>query len=138
MRWVHVSDSADVARLLEGGELLLSTGAVAVARRDAKGRLFDLAERKFYLFGLVLWPQDGIYLALLLIAAALTEIAGSSDVVERGFVVYSNDAKTDLLGVPSMLIGKHLEFDDCRVGAFWGFALDKYNSGSNVLRKSVL
>ena len=42
-----------------------------------------------------------------LIAACLTEIAGSSDVVERGFVVYSNDAKTDLLGVPSMLIGKH-------------------------------
>lgn len=42
-----------------------------------------------------------------LIAAALTEVAGSSDVVERGFVVYSNDAKTDLLGVPSTLIGKH-------------------------------
>lgn len=34
--------------------------------------LFDLVQRKFYLFGLVLWPQDGIYLALLLIAAALT------------------------------------------------------------------
>ncbi len=27
VRWVHVSDSADVARLLEGGELLLSTGS---------------------------------------------------------------------------------------------------------------
>ena len=34
-----------------------------------------------------------------LVAACLTEIAGSSDVVERGFVVYANDAKTDLLGV---------------------------------------
>ena len=34
-----------------------------------------------------------------LIAAALTEIAGSSDVVDRGFVTYSNDAKMQMLGV---------------------------------------
>jgi nicotinamide-nucleotide amidase len=39
-----------------------------------------------------------------LVAAALTAIAGSSDVVERGFVTYSNDAKTELLGVPAALI----------------------------------
>jgi nicotinamide-nucleotide amidase len=39
-----------------------------------------------------------------LIAAALTAIAGSSDVVERGFVTYSNEAKTELLGVPATLI----------------------------------
>lgn len=36
-----------------------------------------------------------------LVAALLTEIAGSSDVVERGFVTYSNDAKRELLGVAS-------------------------------------
>ncbi len=34
-----------------------------------------------------------------LIAAALTEIAGSSDVVDRGFVTYSNAAKASMLGV---------------------------------------
>lgn len=34
-----------------------------------------------------------------LVAAALTAIPGSSDVVDRGFVVYSNEAKTELLGV---------------------------------------
>jgi nicotinamide-nucleotide amidase len=39
-----------------------------------------------------------------MIAAALTEIAGSSDVVERGFVTYSNEAKTELLGVPPEII----------------------------------
>lgn len=39
-----------------------------------------------------------------LICGALTEIAGSSAVVERGFVTYSNEAKTDLLGVSSDLI----------------------------------
>jgi len=39
-----------------------------------------------------------------LIAALLTEIPGSSDVLERGFVVYSNRAKADLLGVSRDLI----------------------------------
>ena len=34
-----------------------------------------------------------------MVAAALTEIAGSSDVFERGFVTYSNDAKQEMLGV---------------------------------------
>jgi len=41
-----------------------------------------------------------------LVAGALTEIAGSSDVVERGFVTYANEAKTDMVGVPSALIAK--------------------------------
>ena len=41
-----------------------------------------------------------------LIAATLTAIAGSSDVVERGFVTYSNDAKTEMLGVPAELIAR--------------------------------
>jgi nicotinamide-nucleotide amidase len=39
-----------------------------------------------------------------LVAAALTAIAGSSDVVDRGFVTYSNAAKTVMLGVPAALI----------------------------------
>ena len=39
-----------------------------------------------------------------LIAAALTAIPGSSDVVDRGFVTYSNEAKTEVLGVPAALI----------------------------------
>jgi nicotinamide-nucleotide amidase len=41
-----------------------------------------------------------------LIAARLTDIAGSSDVVERGFVTYSNAAKSELLGVPIELIDR--------------------------------
>lgn len=42
-----------------------------------------------------------------MVVAALTEIAGSSDVVERGFVTYSNAAKMELLGVPAELIDSH-------------------------------
>jgi nicotinamide-nucleotide amidase len=39
-----------------------------------------------------------------LIAAALTDIAGSSDIMECGFVTYSNAAKTMLVGVPAEMI----------------------------------
>lgn len=42
-----------------------------------------------------------------LIAAALTEISGASDVVERGFVSYSNDAKVEVLGVLPELLSAH-------------------------------
>lgn len=42
-----------------------------------------------------------------LVAAALTGIAGSSDVVDRGFVTYSNEAKQDMLGVPAKVLATH-------------------------------
>jgi nicotinamide-nucleotide amidase len=42
-----------------------------------------------------------------LVAGALTEIAGSSDVVDRGFVTYSNEAKEQMLGVPAETLRAH-------------------------------
>ncbi len=42
-----------------------------------------------------------------LVVAALTEIAGSSDVVEGGFVTYSNEAKHKLLGVPAATLTRY-------------------------------
>jgi nicotinamide-nucleotide amidase len=42
-----------------------------------------------------------------LVMARLTEVPGSSDYVDRGVVVYSNQSKTDLLGVPPSLIAAH-------------------------------
>lgn len=42
-----------------------------------------------------------------LVAGALTEIPGSSDVVERGFVVYSNAAKETMLGVPAATLSRY-------------------------------
>lgn len=42
-----------------------------------------------------------------LIAGALTEIAGSSAAVDRGFVTYSNEAKTEMLGVPASVLARH-------------------------------
>jgi len=42
-----------------------------------------------------------------LIAACLTEVAGSSDVLDRGFVTYSNQAKQEMLGVPAAVLAEH-------------------------------
>lgn len=41
-----------------------------------------------------------------MVAAALTDAAGSSDMFERGFVTYSNQAKIDMLGVPEALLAE--------------------------------
>lgn len=42
-----------------------------------------------------------------MVAAALTDVAGSSDVFERGFVTYSNAAKLELLGVAAETLAAH-------------------------------
>ncbi len=42
-----------------------------------------------------------------LVAALFTDIPGSSDVVERGFVTYSNEAKRELLDVPEEMLAQH-------------------------------
>ena len=52
-----------------------------------------------------------------LVAAALTAVAGASDVIERGFVTYSNDAKSDLLGVPPDTIAAHGSVSDATCAA---------------------
>jgi nicotinamide-nucleotide amidase len=42
-----------------------------------------------------------------LVAATLTDVAGSSDVVDRGFVTYSNAAKQTMLGVPAAMLDRY-------------------------------
>lgn len=62
---------------------------------------------------LALYRQAGLRLATAesctggLVAALLTEVAGSSDVVERGFVTYSNEAKIEMLGVSQETLTAH-------------------------------
>jgi cytochrome c oxidase accessory protein FixG len=51
---------------------LVFYGAAWLTWNDRQAVLFDIVHRKFYLFGLVFWPQDVIYLAVLLIIAALS------------------------------------------------------------------
>jgi nicotinamide-nucleotide amidase len=54
-----------------------------------------------------------------LVAAALTEIAGSSAVLDRGFVTYSNEAKQQSLGVPGDIIDT---FGAVSIACVWAMA----------------
>jgi nicotinamide-nucleotide amidase len=65
-----------------------------------------------------------------LVAALLTEIAGSSDVVERGFVTYSNAAKYELLGVPEAMLAEHGAVSEPVARAMADGALAR--SGANI------
>jgi nicotinamide-nucleotide amidase len=67
-----------------------------------------------------------------LVAAALTAIAGSSDVVERGFVTYSNPAKTELLGVAPALLATHGAVSEAVARAMAEGALARSNAGIAV------
>ena len=65
-----------------------------------------------------------------LVAAALTEIAGSSDVFETGFVTYSNEAKMAQLGVSDEVLET---FGSVSVAAAWAMAQGAINrSGADV------
>ncbi len=63
-----------------------------------------------------------------LVCAALTEISGSSSVLDRGFITYSNEAKIGMLGVPLDIIDT---FGAVSVACVWAMAkgaLDKSNA----------
>jgi len=59
-----------------------------------------------------------------LVAATLTAVPGSSEVVERGFVTYSNAAKSEMLGVPAWLIERHGAVSEDVARAMVGGALN--------------
>ena len=58
--------------LLVWATQLVFYGVAWLGWNDRQAVLFDIAQRKFYIFGLVFWPQDIIYLTVLLIIAALS------------------------------------------------------------------
>ena len=82
---------------------LIALAARVIAENKAVGRKVALAES----------CTGG------LVSAALTEIAGSSAVVERGFVTYSNEAKHEMLGVSTDLIDT---FGAVSVAVAWSMA----------------
>lgn len=67
-----------------------------------------------------------------MLAAQLTQTAGASDVFDRGFVTYSNAAKTDMLGVPSQLIDSHGAVSEPVARAMALGALDRSNAQLTV------
>ena len=67
-----------------------------------------------------------------LIAAALTASAGASDVVDRGFVTYSNEAKHQMIGVPMELIEAHGAVSEEVARAMATGALERSRAGIAV------
>ncbi len=65
-----------------------------------------------------------------LVCATLTELAGSSEWFERGYITYSNEAKTECLGVPGQLIDSHGAVSEPVAKAMVQGA--RVNSGSDV------
>jgi nicotinamide-nucleotide amidase len=71
------------------------------AMRQAAVRVLDICRQR----GLTIATAESCTGGL--VAATLTEIPGSSDVIDRGFVTYSNAAKEALLGVPAPTLAAH-------------------------------
>ena len=67
-----------------------------------------------------------------LIAGCLTAVPGSSDVMDRGFVTYSNQAKTDMLGVPADLINAEGAVSEAVVRAMAEGALSRSSATLSV------
>mgnify|MGYP000325942026 CR=1 FL=1 len=82
---------------------LTDLAAQVIAANRASGRVVALAES----------CTGG------LVAAALTDIAGSSAVLDRGFVTYSNESKQELLGVPRDIIDT---FGAVSIACAWSMA----------------
>jgi nicotinamide-nucleotide amidase len=69
--------------------------------KDAAAALLDLCKAKKLMVATAESCTGG------LVAGALTDIAGSSAVVDRGFVTYTNEAKEQMLGVPAATLTAH-------------------------------
>lgn len=67
-----------------------------------------------------------------LIAATIARVAGASAVLERGFITYSNAAKSELLGVPATLIAEHGAVSEAVARAMAAGALAHAHAGLSV------
>ena len=80
---------------------MIKRGMIDDKLRRIASRLLDLCRAQGLLIATAESCTGG------LVAAALPEIAGSSDVVDCGFVTYSNEAKQKMLGVPAATLSRH-------------------------------
>jgi len=101
---------------IEIGEHLIAQAADLLDAARAKGELIATAES----------CTGG------LVSATLTAVPGSSDVFDRGFVTYSNTAKSEMLGVPYWLIERHGAVSEDVARAMAGGALTHSNASLAV------
>jgi nicotinamide-nucleotide amidase len=89
---VHLVTDSRTAKMLSNSEL---------STQHLCGLMADLMQEKGWFLATAESCTGG------LISAACTDLSGSSNWFERGFVTYSNAAKTDMLGVDAALISQH-------------------------------
>ena len=93
------------------GTQLVYYGLPWLSWNDRQAVLFDLVHRKFYIFGLVFWPQDIVYLTVLLIISAyslflFTAVAGR---VWCGFACPQTVYTEIFMGIEKVIEGDRLE-----------------------------
>lgn len=127
-RWTGTAPPVTATILAARGEIELQLSCRSTSADDASAVLDTAVAEVAAAFGDDLYARDGRRLEEVvgdllrarafrvalaesctggLVTSRLTDVAGSSDYVERGVVAYSNRAKTDLLGVPEPLIAEH-------------------------------
>jgi nicotinamide-nucleotide amidase len=126
--WASASTPISATILATLGQIELHLGARAASRQVAAAAVDAAVGQVARMLGVDAYSVDGRLLEHVvgdllrsgghriavaesctggLIASRLTDIPGSSDYVDRGVVVYANEAKTELLGVPAALIAEH-------------------------------
>jgi nicotinamide-nucleotide amidase len=127
-RWTTQAVPISTTILAVLGQIELHLSAVAPERAAAEAALDAAVDELRTALGPALYSTDGRGLEWVvgdmlrerkltvavaesctggLLASRLTDVPGSSDYVDRGVVCYSNESKTDLLGVPPELIAEH-------------------------------
>ncbi|MBI4887138.1 MAG: competence/damage-inducible protein A [Acidobacteria bacterium] len=126
--WARAGVPVAATILASLGQIELHLSARAGRRADADAALDAASSQVVERLGLDVYSSDGRPLEQVvgdllaarrlriavaesctggLLASRLTDVPGSSRYVDRGVVVYANDAKTDLLGVPAALLSAH-------------------------------
>jgi len=90
---------------------MTTTSAAAPAVSEQVAQLAQLLRQRQWMLATAESCTGGM------IAAACTDLAGSSDWFERGFVTYSNNAKSEMLGIEPGLIAVHGAVSDAVVAA---------------------
>ncbi len=127
-QWAEREVPIAVTILASLGQIELHLSARAASRQAAEQAVDAASLEVLQVIGLDVYSRDGRSLEEVigdllvarglrvavaesctggLLASRLTDVPGSSRYVDRGVVVYSNDAKVDLLGVPRQLIAEH-------------------------------
>jgi nicotinamide-nucleotide amidase len=113
-------------------------GAAVIVRREFSRQIVAESEASIEQVVVDLLKEHGATVATAesctggLIASTITDVSGSSAVFHRGYVTYSNEAKTSLLGVPAEIIATHGAVSNETVRAMAAGCLERSGAGHAI------